>query len=333
MRADLEIGGARVSSPIWLAPLAGVTTRTFRDFHKKLGAALVHTEMISAVGLSYKNKRTRRLIGDEGEGGPIALQLFSPDAASLAKGAAIALGLRRFDALEINMACPMPKVAKKGSGASLLGRPDVAGEMVSALKPFGLPAWVKMRILDQASAAASSATERFCETILAAGADLVMIHGRTAAQRYEGAADKEKVREVATLFPGRVAASGDYYAPEDAALYLDGGCVAVLAARGVLRDEFLIPKTLRALGYETPRNLTDPTAGDVANAIVALGREGLENEGERFTLVLVKRMLAGLFKGFPGAAVIRADCAACRDWASLEETLLRVDLHPSCLQQ
>jgi tRNA-dihydrouridine synthase B len=164
-------------------------------------------------------------------------------------------------------------------------------------------------------------TEDFCRALLEAGADLLMIHGRTPEQRYEGAADRQKVCDAASLLPGRVAASGDYYAPSDAAAYLSGGCVAVLAARGALRDAFLIPKTLDALGYDVPENFVNPTTSDQINAVTELARDGLAHEGERFMLVLVKRVLAGLFKSFPGAANIRAACADCRDLESLDRIL------------
>jgi tRNA-dihydrouridine synthase B len=316
---NIPIGGVNVSSPVWLAPMAGVTTQTFRSFHREMGAGLVHTEMISVVGLSYRNKKTRDMIGSDDEPGPIALQLFSPDADSLARGAELALGPRKFDALEINMACPMPKVTKKGSGASLLGRLDEARRMTALLAQFGLPVWAKMRIVPQDTGGIS--TESFADGLLSAGAGLLMIHGRTPAQRYEGVSDKASVCGTARQFPGRIAASGDYYAPSDALYYLNGGCVAVLAARGALRDAYLIPRTNAALGMNVPERLTTPTTTDEISALIGLGRLGIANEGERFTLVLVKRMLAGLFRDFHGAANIRKACASCRDWASLEKFL------------
>ncbi|MDR1021310.1 MAG: tRNA-dihydrouridine synthase family protein, partial [Synergistaceae bacterium] len=289
MREKLMIGGVSVSSPIWLAPLAGVTTRTFRSFQAEAGAGLVHTEMISAVGLTYMNQKTRRLLGDDCEPGPIALQLFGPDADSMVRGAELALGVRRFDALEINMACPMPKVTKKGAGASLLSRPDEARRMVSSLAQFGLPVWAKLRVTPQGGNGIS--TEELAEGLLSAGAALLMVHGRTPAQRYEGASDKDRVRSLAARFPGLIVASGDYYTPQDALYYLDGGCVAVLAARGALRDAYLIPRTNAALGSNVPDRLTNPTVADRALALIALGRRGIADEGERLTLVIVKRML------------------------------------------
>jgi tRNA-dihydrouridine synthase B len=213
----------------------------------------------------------------------------------------------------------MPKVTKKGSGASLLARPDESRRMVARATRFGLPVWAKLRIIPEQAGAVS--TEEFAEGLLEAGAGLLMIHGRTPAQRYEGVSDKAKVCGAARRFPGRVAASGDYYLPSDALYYLNGGCVAVLAARGALRDAYLIPKTNAALGMNVPQELTAPAVSDEISALIGLGRLGVLNEGERFTMVLAKRMLAGLFKDFNGAANIRKTCALCRDWASLEKFL------------
>ena len=319
---DQTVGGVRVASPIWLAPLAGVTTHTFRAWHRKMGAGLVHTEMVSAIGLSYKNRKTGDLIGDDNEPGPIVLQLFASDAESLMRGARLAAQMRRFDALEINMACPMPKVTKKGSGARLLESPDTAVKMVEALRTLTLPVWVKLRVTDPTKHPLP--TEAFCERLFAAGADLLMLHGRTPAQRYEGVADKAAVCEAARRFPGRLVASGDFYTPDDARRYLGEGCVAVLAARGAIRDAYLIPKTHAALGRDVDSSLQAPGMRDQIDALLYIGRLGLAHEGERFTLVLVRRMLAGLFKGFHGASAVRQACASCRGWCVLEEELLRL---------
>ncbi|GHV54296.1 tRNA-dihydrouridine synthase [Synergistales bacterium] len=283
-----------------------------------MGASLTHTEMVSAIGLSYKNGKTKRLIGSPDEQGPTVLQLFAPDAASSARGAELALAMRSFDAVQINMACPMPKVTKRGAGAALLSRPDEARDIVASLEKFALPVWVKLRVTDRHS---PLNTESLCESLIAAGAKLLAIHGRTPAQRYEGVSDKERVCSIARIFPGVVAASGDYYEPSDAITYLDGGCAAVLAARGVLRDMFLIPRTLAALGCGVPREFISPSLRERADAMIRFGSLYMKDEGERFGIVMVKRMLAGVFKGFPGASVIRQGCLERRDWHGMEEFL------------
>jgi tRNA-dihydrouridine synthase B len=274
--------------------------------------------MISAIGLTHGNKKTRDMIGDDDEPGPVALQLFAPDGEELVRGAGIALGMRRFDVIEINMACPMPKVTKRGSGAYLLENPREAGRMVSALKSLGLPVWVKLR------KTSPQGTADFCRMLIDSGTDLLILHGRTPAQRYDGAADKEIVCRMAGMFPGMLAASGDFYGPEDAGAYLGAGCVAVLAARGSLRDAFLIPKTLAALGFEISediRKYVNPAPRDQLDAVISIGRAGSAREGERFAIVLARRMLAGMFKGFTGAGTLRQECAACKKWVDMEEFL------------
>jgi tRNA-dihydrouridine synthase B len=315
----LKIGGLEVSGPIWLAPLADVTTATFRALHRELGASLTHTEMISAVGLSYKNKKTFRMLGETAEPDPIVLQLFGPDPEAMENGASRALCAKRFDAIEINMACPMPKVTKKCGGASLLSNPDTASVMVKNLKAFGLPVWVKLRITDRM--VHPLCTEDFCGLMLESGADLLILHGRTPAQRYEGFADKEAVLSASCKFPGMVAATGDFFAPEDAKIYLDGGCPSVLAARGVMKDTFLIPKTLKYLGYPANENFLDPSANNQLELMIKTGRAAKDRESESYSLVMVRRLLSGMLKGHPGVISLRQVCSACRDWDSLEKVL------------
>jgi len=325
---NFSIGGVEAANPIWLAPLAGVTTRAFRDFHKRMGAGLVHTEMISATGVLYKNKKTFRMIGDGSEPGPAAVQLFGPDASGMVHAAEAVLRIKRFDALEINMACPMPKVTKKCGGASLLFNPTEAAMMVTGLKSLGPPVWVKLRKTDENTHPLG--TIDFCLKMLDAGADLLIIHGRTPAQRYEGTADKEAVVSAARKFPGMIAATGDFFAPEDARHYLDGGCVAVLAARGAIKDAFLIPRTLHALGYEANAKLIDPPLPDRVDMMLAAGMEAKSREGERHALVMIKRLMAGMFKGSRGVSELRRVAASCGDWTSLENALLRfADEHSS----
>ena len=313
-----NIGGVTVANPIWLAPLAGVTTETCRSLHARLGAALVHTEMISAAGLSRENGRTARMLGGRC-GVPTVLQVFGPDAEMMARGAEFALKIGRFDAIEINMACPMPKVAKKSGGASLLNVPAESCRMVVALKRFGLPVWAKIRKTEPGRHPLS--TGDFSAALIESGADLIVAHGRTPAQRYEGVSDKGTVISLAARFPGLISASGDFYAPGDAKEYLDGGCVSVLAARGAMRDVFLIPKTLFALGFPAEEKYLHMSVPDQINLIAETGRKAVNSEGERFALTMARKLLAGMLKGVRSVARLREDCASVKDWASMENAL------------
>ena len=313
-----DIGGVAVASPIWLAPLAGVTTETYRSLHARLGAALVHTEMISAAGLSRGNGKTMRMTGGR-RGVPTVLQIFGPDADIMARGAEIALKMGRFDAIEINMACPMPKVAKKSGGASMLHDPAESCRMAAALKRFGLPVWAKIRKTEPGRHPLT--TEEFSAALIESGTDLIIVHGRTPAQRYEGASDKGAVISLAAKFPGLISASGDYHAPGDAKEYLDGGCASVLAARGAMRDVFLIPKTLFALGFPAEEKYLNMSPPDQINLLAETGREAVKGEGERFAVTMARKLLSGMLKGVRGVARLREDCASVKDWASMEKVL------------
>lgn len=314
-----KIGGIECANPIWLAPLAGITFASFRLFHKSLGAGLVHTEMVSALGLKYKGRKTRELLFGGKEEAPCVLQLFGSNAEDILCGAEVALSIRSFEGIEVNMACPMPKVTKKGSGAKLMETPDEAARIISALKPIGLPVWSKIRIMPNGS---DMTTCELCEKLFCAGADLIFIHGRTQAQRYEGTASRDAVEEAARKFPGLIGGSGDCYTPADFIDYLNRGCAAVLAARGVLRDAFLIPRTLDALGRSVPERLKAPTAEDQAMILLDLCRMIYGAEGEAAALGVAKRMLGALLKGFAGAARMRRDASVLRSWPDMEALLL-----------
>lgn len=313
------IGGVLVDNPVWLAPMAGITFGSLRRFYGELGAGLVHTEMVSAVGLCHKGRRTKELLSGCDEERPVALQLFGANADDLARGAEIALGLRRFEALEVNMACPMPKVTKRGCGSRLLYDQREAASIVKTLKRFGLPVWSKVRIMPPEL---SATTADFCGELFAAGADFIFVHGRTAAQRYDGTASRDEVEKVAASFPGLVGGSGDCYTEADFRDYLDRGCAAVLAARGILKDVFMIPKVLKSLGAEIPPEFIEPSPDLQSELLLELGRNIYNTEGQALALMIARRMLAALFKGFPGAAQLRRRGALVRTWQEMENLLL-----------
>ena len=313
------IGGVAVENPIWLAPLAGVTTPSLRLFHRELGAGLVHTEMVSALGLIHGGEKTRRYLDFFEEERPVVLQLFGPSPETLYEGAQIAILSHRYEAIQINMACPMPKVTKKGSGSKMLEDPDGAACVVRDLKQLGLPIWVKIRLLPHTHA---MATEAFCGKMLEAGVDLIFIHGRTPAQRYEGLANREGVCNIAKTFPGYIVGSGDYYKPQDALEMLDNGCVAVIAARGILRDVLLIPKTLHFLGYPVDPAFLESDRQQQIQLVVKMADRAVSCEGEQLALVLVRRMLGGMLKGFQGASALRQSCSTIKNWPEMKEALL-----------
>jgi tRNA-dihydrouridine synthase len=301
----VNIEGGQNELAIWLAPLAGITIPPVRLFFSRLGAKITHTEMVSASGLLFNNKKTRNMLEVLPGESSVVLQLFAGDADSLVRAAEFALavseindkqcGVASYFAFGINMACPMPKVLKRGAGAKLLEFPEIAFSMVEKLKAIGLPVWVKTRKAPQKN---KLTTYQFIEGLIEAGADNVCLHGRTPAQRYEGIADKQIVCDMARDFPGKISGSGDVYTHEDAKVYLDAGCVGVMAARGALANPFIFRN-----------DPSYPPAEEQLALLQQFGRDVSDWAGPRVAVIMVKRMLAGMLKGMCGAGVFRREVA------------------------
>ncbi|MDO9508014.1 MAG: tRNA-dihydrouridine synthase family protein [Thermovirgaceae bacterium] len=314
-----RIGGVTVENPVWLAPLAGITVPSVRLFFRTLGAGLAHTEMISCAGLLHGSKKTLAMLRILDGERPVVLQLFAGDERTLLEGALIAASSSAFDAVGINMACPMPKVLKKGAGSRLLDRPEVAGAMVRSLAAAGLPVWVKTRKMPENSPIGTLA---FTEMLLEAGASHVCIHGRSPRQRYGGDSDRSVILSVASAFPGMIAASGDVYSPDDVYDLLVGGCSAVFVARGSFRDPFLVPAALHRCGFPVDKSLLGADPGRRIEKLLLLGDGLAAEEGERIALLLLKRFLSGIFRGLCGASQFRRTIALATTWESMRATLV-----------
>lgn len=274
--------------------------------------------MVSCAGLLHGSKKTAAMLRIlEGER-PVVLQLFAGDENTLLQAALMALSSSPFDAVSINMACPMPKVLKKGAGSRLLDRPDVAAAMVRSLRSAGLPVWVKTRKMPSGS---SMGTLDFTEMLLEAGASHICIHGRTPQQRYGGESDRQVILSAAAAFPGMIAASGDVYSPDDVYDLLDRGCSAVFIARGAFRDPFLIPEALYRCGFAVDESLLRAALGRRIEKLMYLGENLVAEEGERTALLLLKRFLSGIFRGLRGASRFRKDIAVAAGWSEMRETL------------
>ncbi len=318
----VEIGGLTVENPLFLAPLAGVTNRAVRRLFVAMGVALTHTEMVSSLGLLHGGAKTRRLLEDTPQDHPLAVQLFSGDPDSLERSAQEALAAGRYEAISVNMACPMPKVTKRGAGASLLERPQVAAEMVWRLKGLGLPLWPKIRKITPRGRQGLG-TAQFVEVLLTAGADAVALHGRTAAQRYQGESDVAEVLRCAQAYPGRIIASGDVYTVQDVERYLQGGAAAVLLARGALADPFLPQRALAVLGYNTRSFSGAPTLSQRAQVLRTFADELLEFQGPQIAAVMIRRFLPGFFRGIAGIAEFKRAVASAQGWEALDGVLNR----------
>ena len=282
------IGGLELKNQLCLAPLAGVTSISIREFFSEQGAALTHTEMISCAGLVRDNAKTLDMLKVSKSEAPLVVQLFANNSEILFEGAKRVLkSCEKFSAFGINMACPMPKITKNGSGSALLKKPETAFNMVKNLKELNLPVWVKIRKLEK-----EIDTLNFIENLINSGADNVCIHGRTASQRYEGFADKNIVRECAKNFPGFISASGDVKTVDDIHEYLSMGCVAIMLARGIISNPFLIDEF-----HYIFRDYNEQI-----ETLINFAERAETLSGEHKALVLMKRFVPGILRDVHGSA-------------------------------
>ncbi len=287
----IHAGGLELDNNLCLAPLAGVTTLTIREFFSGMGAALTHTEMISCSGLIRDNAKTLDMVKISDYESPLIVQLFAPDEKILYNGALKVLThCRKFSGLGINMACPMPKIIKNGSGSALMRRPEIASNMIKSLKSLNFPVWVKTRKFDS-----DYETLKFAELLINSGADNICIHGRTPAQRYEGIADRAIISLAAKEFPGYISASGDVKNLADIDEYLNMGCVIVMIARGAFANPCL---------FEEFRGIYR-TEDEKLDALTKFAYRTLEISGEHRAVVLLKRFAGGMIKFKNGAANLR----------------------------
>jgi len=280
----VKIGAVTLESPFALAPMAGMTDSAFRRLVKHGGGCgLVVTEMVSSEGLVRGIDRTLEYAEYTEEERPVSIQIFGGDSGKMAEAARIVEAMGA-DIVDVNMGCPVPKIAKHEAGCSLMRTPEHAATVVRAMtQAVSIPVTVKMRAgWDDTQVNAAEVAGRMEN----AGAAAVAVHGRTAVQSYAGHSDWGLIDEVARSVSIPVFGSGDCVAPEDMVERLRGTAVAgVLVGRGALRNPWIFEQA-QALGHgRVVRPVADQERGRFLLAYVDLllsERTG-ETDGFRHT--------------------------------------------------
>src|SRR5213079_1866295 len=234
----MKIGPIELTPPFALAPMAGMTGTAFRRLVKrKGGCGLVVSEMVSSEGLVRGIDRTLEYAEYTEEERPVAIQIFGGDPGKMAAAAQVVEGMGA-DIVDVNMGCPVPKIAKHNAGCSLMREPEHAATVIRAMsKAVRIPVTVKMR-------AGWNDTDRNAPTLAKmvqdAGAAAIAVHGRTAAQSYSGLADWDLVAEIAAALTIPVFGSGDCIEPQQIIDRLRSGVGGVLVGRGVLRNPWIL---------------------------------------------------------------------------------------------
>ncbi len=244
----MDIGNIEVKNPLFLAPMAGVTDWAFRTVCAELGVGVTVTEMVSSRALVYKDQKSAKLLR-KNEGSICGAQIFGNDPAVMAEGARLALEISGCDFIDINMGCPMPKIANSGDGCGLMRTPELAGEIVAAVtKAVEVPVTVKCRLgWDKGSINVLEFTKRMEQN----GAAMVTVHGRTRSMLYTGVADWDTIHKVKDQLSIPVIANGDITDGKAAVNCLRRtGVDGLMIGRSVFGDPWIFQEVQAALSGE-----------------------------------------------------------------------------------
>ena len=234
------IGNVYIKNPIIFAPMAGVSDTSYRKIIKDMNPGLIYCEMVSDKAICYDNKKTMDMLIMDDKERPISQQIFGSDIESFVKAAKIVEQTMKPDIIDINMGCPVPKVALKNqAGSALLKNPDKIKEIIKAVvNAVSIPVTVKIRSGWDEKNINAVEVAKICEE---AGASAIAIHARTRSQGYSGKSDWSIIKAVVSAVKIPVIGNGDVTTPELAKQMLDEtGCAGVMIGRGAIGNPWLI---------------------------------------------------------------------------------------------
>ena len=318
----MQIGNVTIPNNLILAPMAGVTDLPFRLLCKEQGAGLVCTEMVSAKAISFHNKNTEALMRTEPGERPVSLQLFGSDPCIISEMAAY-IEDRPFDILDINMGCPVPKVAGNGEGSALMKNPGLVEQIVSrTVRATKKPVTIKIRKGFDAEHVNAVEIARIAE---ASGAAAVAVHARTRDQYYAGRADWDIIRRVKEAVSIPVIGNGDVNSPESARQMLEEtGCDGVMIGRAARGNPWIFRLILTFM--ETGEDPGKPDRKQVAEMILRHAQMLLAYKGEYTGMREMRKHIAWYTAGFPHSAKLRAKTNELSTMEELRELLTKVVL-------
>ncbi len=314
----MKIRDIEIKNGIFLAPMAGVTDRAFRRVCAECGAECVTTEMISAKGVCYGDKKTEQLASLERDIRPAGIQIFGSDGDFLAR-AAYKLMEYSPDFFDINMGCPVRKVVSCGEGSALMKTPAECEKLVRAVRDaVPVPVTVKIRAGFDAWHINAPEVAAYCES---GGAEAVAVHGRTREMMYSGRADREVIAAVKRRVKIPVIANGDISSAADAAQMLEQtGCDGVMIGRGALGRPFLFAE-LKAFFEKTP--YSPPARRDIG--VLLLKQLDLTRSFAREEYLLtMRKQVAWYTKGMPCSASVRREVNVLSTYEQFKELIQRV---------
>lgn len=314
----MKIRDIEIKNGIFLAPMAGVTDRAFRAVCAECGAECVTTEMISAKGVCYGDRKTELLASLERDKRPAGIQIFGSEPDFLAR-AAYRLMEYGPDFFDINMGCPVRKVVSCGEGSALMKTPEKCERLVRAVRDaVPVPVTVKLRAGYDDAHINAPEVAAYCES---GGADAVTVHGRTREMMYSGKADREVIAAVKRRVKIPVIANGDITCGGDALEMLAvTGCDGVMVGRGALGKPYLFAELKAALENAPYAPPSKRRIGELLLMQLELARE---TAGDGYLLAMRKH-IAWYTKGMPCSASVRREVNSLSAYEQFRELIQRV---------
>ena len=316
----MKIGNVDIKGKVCLAPMAGVSNSAYRRIAKEMGCGLVFAEMVSDKAIFYNNKKTIDMLYMTEEERPIAQQIFGSDVESFVVAAKYIEEVMNPDIIDINMGCPVPKVATRAqAGSALLKNPEKIREIVSSVvNAVKCPVSVKIRSGWDSNSINAVEVAKVVEE---AGASFISIHARTRAQGYSGKADWNIIKEIKGAVNIPVIGNGDIRNAVDAKKMLDEtGCDLVMVGRAAIGNPWIFKQINEYL--ENGVIIDEPTSEEKIDMCLKHLKYLLDFQCEKQAVLEIRMHISSYLKGINGAKEVKNAIFKMKSAEEIEKTLL-----------
>ena len=316
--SGFKIGNIEIKNKVVLAPMAGVCNSAFRKIIKEMGCGLVYAEMVSDKAIVYNSKKTQDMLYMEECERPIAQQIFGSDKDTFVKAAIEVYNEMKPDIIDINMGCPVPKVAVKAqAGSALLKNPDKIKEIVKAVvEAVPVPVTVKIRSGWDNDSINAPVVAKICE---GAGASAITIHGRTRSQGYSGTVNYDIIKQVKEAVSIPVIGNGDIVDIESARKMFATGVDAIMIGRGCLGNPWLI----RDLVDYFDKGIIPQEVGYEERIAMCFRHMDylMKIKCEKVSILEMRSHIAWYIKGMPSCVEVKNQCFGATTRGEIENIL------------